>query len=115
MYAVNCIALDLTPDCWYYVREELALFHAVLYLVALDHNMKYGIIDSPTSLYHGREAFRLINEALQDGTIRDTLIAAVSLIVSREVRYPLLSHTSQLLNGPPCRILLANLTKPESI
>ncbi|KAL7785903.1 hypothetical protein V8C37DRAFT_393128 [Trichoderma ceciliae] len=84
VYAVNCIALNLTSDCWYYVREELALFHAVLYLVALDHNMKYGLADSPGSLYHGREAFRLINEGLQEGVLRDTLIAAVSLVVSRE-------------------------------
>jgi hypothetical protein len=85
VYAVNCIALNLSSDCWYYVREELALFHAVLYLVSLDHNMKYGLIDSPGSLYHGREAFMLINEALKEGILRDTLIAAVSLVVAREV------------------------------
>lgn len=50
--------------------------------------MKYGLIDSPGSLYHGREAFRLINEAIKNNTIRDTLIAAVSLIITREVRVP---------------------------
>ncbi|KAL7920308.1 hypothetical protein ACQKWADRAFT_299085 [Trichoderma austrokoningii] len=83
-YAVNCIALNLSPDCWYFVREELALFHAVLYLVSLDYNMKYGLIDSPGSLFHGREAFRLINEAIKDNAIRDTLIAAVSLVITRE-------------------------------
>ncbi|UKZ83025.1 hypothetical protein TrVFT333_010826 [Trichoderma virens FT-333] len=83
-YAVNCIALNLSPDCFYYVREELAMFHAVMYLVSLDHNLKYGITDSPGSLYHGREAFRLINEGLEAGVIRDTLIAAVSIVISRE-------------------------------
>lgn len=87
-YAVNCIALNLSPDCWYFVREELALFHAVLYLVSLDYNMKYGLIDSPGSLFHGREAFRLINEAIKDNAIRDTLIAAVSLVITREVSVP---------------------------
>lgn len=48
--------------------------------------MKYGLIDSPGSLYHGREAFRLINEAIKENAIRDTLIAAVSLVITREVR-----------------------------
>ncbi|KAL7941150.1 hypothetical protein V8C42DRAFT_197485 [Trichoderma barbatum] len=84
VYAVNCIALNLSPDCFYYVREELAMFHAVMYLVGLDHNLKYGLMDSPGSLYHGREAFRLINEGLEEGIIRDTLIAAVSLVIARE-------------------------------
>ncbi|KAF3070019.1 hypothetical protein CFAM422_006763 [Trichoderma lentiforme] len=84
VYAVNCIALNLSPDCFYYVREELAMFHAVMYLVSLDHNLKYGLTDSPGSLYHGREAFRLINEGLEAGVIRDTLIAAVSIVISRE-------------------------------
>lgn len=62
------------------------MFHAVMYLVSLDHNLKYGLTDSPGSLYHGREAFRLINEGLEAGVIRDTLIAAVSIVISREVR-----------------------------
>ncbi|KAL7931555.1 hypothetical protein V8C35DRAFT_112131 [Trichoderma chlorosporum] len=84
VYSVNCIALNLSPDCFYYVREELAMFHAVMYIVSLDHNLKYGLTDSPGSLYHGREAFRLINEGLEAGVIRDTLIAAVSLVISRE-------------------------------
>lgn len=48
--------------------------------------MKYGLIDSPGSLFHGREAFRLINEAIKENAIRDTLIAAVSLVITREVR-----------------------------
>lgn len=50
--------------------------------------MKYGLIDSPGSLFHGREAFRLINEAIEENAIRDTLIAAVSLVITREVRAP---------------------------
>ncbi|PTB65555.1 hypothetical protein BBK36DRAFT_1169268 [Trichoderma citrinoviride] len=83
-YSVNCIALNLTPECFYYVREEVAMFHAVMYLVSLDYNLRYGFIDSPGSLYHGREAFRLINKGLEVGVIRDTLIAAVSLIIARE-------------------------------
>ena len=62
------------------------MFHAVMYLVSLDHNLRYGFIDSPGSLYHGREAFRMINKGLEVGVIRDTLIAAVSLIIAREVR-----------------------------
>lgn len=54
--------------------------------------MKYGLIDSPGSLFHGREAFRLINEAIKDNTIRDTLIAAVSLVITREVRVSYDAH-----------------------
>lgn len=96
------------------------MFHAVMYLVSLDHNLKYGLTDSPGSLYHGREAFRLINEGLEAGVIRDTLIAAVSIVISREVKLELnivppsrVSYVS-LLTISSLRISPANLKMLES-
>lgn len=68
-------------------REHRALFHSILYLVALDFNLRRGFSDTFGCLYHSSEAFRLINDRIQSANFEDATIAAVALIGAKEVRF----------------------------
>ncbi|KAM0257752.1 hypothetical protein ACHAQJ_004203 [Trichoderma viride] len=70
--------------CLFDVRENCALFHAILYLVALDYTLRRGFEDDLGCLYHSSEAFRLINEQIRSGNIKDSTIAAVALMSTKE-------------------------------
>ncbi|PTB36265.1 uncharacterized protein TrAFT101_000233 [Trichoderma asperellum] len=65
-------------------RENCALFHAILYLVALDYVLRRGFEDDLGCLYHSSEAFRLINNQIRSGKIEDSTIAAVAMISTKE-------------------------------
>lgn len=71
--------------CLFDAREHRALFHSILYLVALDFNLRRGFSDAFGCLYHSSEAFRLINERIQSANFEDATIAAVALIGAKEV------------------------------
>ncbi|PVH89111.1 hypothetical protein DL98DRAFT_96440 [Cadophora sp. DSE1049] len=85
-YTMNSIAINAEGDFFSYVRTDPALFHSILYLVAMHSDLKNGIADSPVCLYHGSEAFRLINERLGDPNpvLSDATIAAVAMFVNKE-------------------------------
>ncbi|KAL7928560.1 hypothetical protein V8C35DRAFT_317859 [Trichoderma chlorosporum] len=70
--------------CLFDVRQHRALFHSILYLVALDYNLRRGYKDTFGCLFHSSEAFRLINEHIRNGVMDDTTIAAVALIAAKE-------------------------------
>ncbi|KAL7917077.1 hypothetical protein ACQKWADRAFT_307679 [Trichoderma austrokoningii] len=65
-------------------RENCALFHAILYLVALDYVLRRGFEDDLGCLYHSSEAFRLINDQIRSGKIEDSTVAAVAMISTKE-------------------------------
>lgn len=71
--------------CLFDAREHQALFHAILYLVALDFNLRRGFNDDMGCLYHSAEAFRLINEQIRKGIYEDATVAAVALVAAKEV------------------------------
>jgi hypothetical protein len=77
-------------------RENCALFHAILYLVALDYVLRRGFEDDLGCLYHSSEAFRLINNQIRSGKIEDSTIAAVAMISTKEVRLSFHSHHASL-------------------
>ncbi|KAH7351275.1 fungal-specific transcription factor domain-containing protein [Rhexocercosporidium sp. MPI-PUGE-AT-0058] len=85
-YTMNSVAINAEGDFFHHVKKDPALFHSILYLVALHSDLKYGLVDSPACLYHGSQAFRLINERLRDcsGTFSDVTIAAVAMLVNKE-------------------------------
>ncbi|UKZ74524.1 hypothetical protein TrVFT333_002194 [Trichoderma virens FT-333] len=70
--------------CLFDARKHRALFHSILYLVALDYNLRRGFSDTFGCLYHSSEAFRLINEQIRNGMIGEATIAAVALIAAKE-------------------------------
>ena len=86
-YSMNSVAINAEGDFFKHAKTDPALLHAILYLVALHYDLKYGILDSPESLYHGGEAFRMINERLShvDAEFSDMTIAAVAMLVTKEV------------------------------
>jgi hypothetical protein len=88
---MNSVAINPDGDFFPHARTDPALLHSVLYLVALHHDLKLGVSDSSECLYHGGEAFRVINQRLQDGDFSDMTIAAVAMLVTKEVS----SSTSQ--------------------
>ena len=82
---MNSIAINAEGDFFSHVKSDPALFHSILYLVALHSDLKYGLIDSPVCLYHGSKAFGLINERLASGVVfSDATIAAVAMLVNKE-------------------------------
>lgn len=81
---MNTVALGL-GHCMDVAVSDLALFHAVLYLVALDYNLKRGETDDLGCLYHNVEACRLISQRIQQGIFTDTTIAAIAIIATKEV------------------------------
>lgn len=87
---MNSIAINAEGDFFSYIKADPALFHSILHLVALHSNLKSGLQDSPACLYHGSEAFRVINERLGDpsGTYSDATIAAVAMLVNKEASPP---------------------------
>ncbi|KAL6874464.1 hypothetical protein HDV57DRAFT_229950 [Trichoderma longibrachiatum] len=70
--------------CLFDAREHHALFHSILYLVALDFNLRRGFTDTIGCLYHSSEAFRLINEKIRDDIIEDATMAAIALVAIKE-------------------------------
>jgi hypothetical protein len=86
-YSMNSVAINAEGDFFGHAKTDPALLHAILYLVALHYDLKYGISDSPECLYHGGEAFRMINRRLgsKDAEFSDMTIAAVAMLVTREV------------------------------
>jgi hypothetical protein len=87
---MNSLATIAEGDFFSHVKTDPALFHSILYLVALHFDLNYGLKDSPACLYHGREAFRLINERLGDSQagFNNVTIAAVAMLVNKEVHLP---------------------------
>lgn len=84
-YTMNMVALSFPADCLSNAITDLALLHAVLYIVSTDLDIKRGISDSALSVHHGTEAMRLINKHLDGrGSLPDTIIAAVAIIATRE-------------------------------
>ncbi|PTB71736.1 hypothetical protein M440DRAFT_1442448 [Trichoderma longibrachiatum ATCC 18648] len=73
--------------CLFDAREHHALFHSILYLVALDFNLRRGFTDTIGCLYHSSEAFRLINEKIRDDIIEDATMAAIALVAIKEFPY----------------------------
>ena len=82
---MNSVAVNPDGDFFSHARTDQALLHSLLYLVALHHDLKLGVTDSSESLYHGGEAFRMINQRLQDGIFSDMTVAAVAMLVTKEV------------------------------
>lgn len=87
MYSMNSVAVNAEQDFFSHVKVDPALFHSILYLVALHYDLKHGLTDSLVCLYHGGEAFRIINERLCDvnGLFNDMTIGAVAMLVNKEV------------------------------
>ncbi|KAL7784321.1 hypothetical protein V8C37DRAFT_396122 [Trichoderma ceciliae] len=84
-YAKDVLHLNVGGGyCLFDARENRALFHAILYLVALDYNLRRGSKNGLGCLYHSSEAFRLINEQIRNGCIEDATVAAVALIATKE-------------------------------
>ncbi|KAL7953657.1 hypothetical protein V8C34DRAFT_296464 [Trichoderma compactum] len=84
-YSKDFLSLNVGGGyCLFDAREHRALFHSILYLVALDFNLRRGFSDAFGCLYHSSEAFRLINEQIQSATFEDATIAAVALIGAKE-------------------------------
>lgn len=86
-YWMNSIAVNSEGNFFSFVKTDPALFHSILYLVASHYNLKHGLTDSPECLYHGSEAFRLINQRLDDsnGGFSDMTLAAVAMLSNKEV------------------------------
>lgn len=83
---MNSIAINAEGNFFSFVKTDPALFHSILYLVALHRDIYYGLADSPICLYHGSEAFRIINERLENNFVFDDVtIAAVAMLVNKEV------------------------------
>jgi hypothetical protein len=85
---MNSPAVNFPRDCFLDSEPDLAWFHSILYIVSADYDVKLGATDSALSLYHGSEAFRFINMELQETFVRDTTVASVALLASREVIIP---------------------------
>jgi hypothetical protein len=83
---MNSIAANPEGDFFSQARTDPAVLPSILYLLALHHDLKLGLSDSPESLYHGSEAFMLINQRLEERFFSDMTIAAVALLVTKEVR-----------------------------
>jgi hypothetical protein len=86
---MNSVAVNAEGDFFSYVKTDPALFHSILYLVALHYNLKHGVADSVECVYHGSEAFRIVNQRLveeSDG-FSDTTIAAVAMLSNKEVSF----------------------------
>lgn len=85
---MNSIAVNSEGNFFSFVKTDPTLFHSILYLVAAHYNLKYGLLDSLECLYHGSEAFRLINQRLDDneGGFSDMTLAAVAMLSNKEVR-----------------------------
>ena len=83
---MNSIAINPNGDFFSQARSDSALFHSVLFLVALHHDLLSGNNDSSQSLYHGGKAFQIINERLGAAeAFSDMTIAAVAILANKEV------------------------------
>ncbi|KAL6857329.1 hypothetical protein J3F83DRAFT_751282 [Trichoderma novae-zelandiae] len=90
--------------CLFDAREHRALFHSILYLVALDFNLRRGFRDDLGCLYHSSEAFRLINEQIQNGVIEDATVAAVALIAAKENLAGMFDVSHMHMQGLKCMV-----------
>lgn len=83
---MNSVSINPTSDFFARARTDPAMLHSVLHLVALHKNLRQGISGSRDGLYHGAEAFRIINERLQaKQSFTDMTIAAVAMLANKEV------------------------------
>lgn len=96
---MNSVAVNPQGNFFSHARTDPALLHSILYLVALHRGLKIGITDSSEALYHGGEAFRVINQRLQDGIFTDMTIAAVAILVTKEASSSI-QIISALANSP---------------
>lgn len=87
---MNSVAVNAEGDFFSYVKTDPALFHSILYLVALNYDLRHGVQDSAVCLYHGGEAFRAINERIADTdeVFSNQTIGAVAMLVNKEVHRP---------------------------
>lgn len=89
---MNSVAINPEGTLFSQAKTDPAILHSILYLVSLHLNYAVGMTDSPESLYHGGEAFKLINQRIQQGVFSDTTIAAVAMLVTKEVLARILRH-----------------------
>jgi hypothetical protein len=83
---MNGIAINPNGDFFQHARSDPALLHSVLHLVALHLDLKTGRPESRESLYHGSQAFQIINQRLQTTeTFSDMTIASVAMLANKEV------------------------------
>jgi hypothetical protein len=89
-YNMNSVAINTEGDFFSYVKIDPALFHSILYMVALHYDLRNGVQDSAVCLYHGGEAIRTVNERLADvnGVFSDQTLGAVAMLVNKEVFQP---------------------------
>lgn len=87
---MNSIAVNPEGDFFSHAARDPALFHSILYLVALNYDLKMGLKDSPECLYHGGLALKIINERLsiKQEDLNYATIAAVAILATKEVKYP---------------------------
>ena len=90
---MNSVAINSDGDFFFHARTDPALLHSVLYLVALHHDLALGISDSSEALYHGGEALRVIKGRLEEGIFSDMTIAAVAMLVTKEVDFTIFVET----------------------
>ncbi|KUJ17967.1 uncharacterized protein LY89DRAFT_732670 [Mollisia scopiformis] len=107
-YTMNSVAINAESNFFSFVKTDPALFHSILYLVSLHRDIWYGLVDSPISLYHGSEAFRIINERLENNFIFDDVTIAAVAMLNLNGRYDLskmhmqgLKQMIQTRGGPP--------------
>jgi len=103
-YSMNSIAINPEGNLFSHVKTDPALFHAILHLVALHYDLKHGLVNTQLRLYHGGQAFRIINERLGDENkiSNDMTIAAVALLAGREVsKYKVSLYVNCRVNGYP--------------
>ena len=84
---MNSIAVNPESDFFSQAKTDPAVLHSILYLVALHYNLKRGVSESSETLHHGSEAFKIINERLEEENFSDTTIAAVAMLVTKEVKF----------------------------
>jgi hypothetical protein len=76
----------MNPDGGFFsqARCDPAVLHCLFYLVALSFNLRNGVSDSPESLYHGSQAFKIINDRIETGNFTDMTLGAVAMLVTKE-------------------------------
>jgi hypothetical protein len=114
---MNGIAINADGDFFNHARSDPALLHSVLHLVALYLDLNSGKPESQESLYHGSEAFQIINQRLRTSeTFSNMTIASVAMLANKEVSpyppsYPQHQHFQKLIDS---RTSTANTTFPNS-
>jgi hypothetical protein len=89
VYTTNSLAINPDSTIFSTAAADAALFHSLLYLVALHFDVKRGMSESQESLHHGGKALSIINERLGSSKhdISDSTISSVALLVNKEVSW----------------------------